>query len=230
MKTTKIYTILIAALYILCFSTACKKDKPSTDREDNDVFFDVKKAEEYYIYVKTINDNQVTKHSLIDFGPDNSITLYVTQYQYVDAYTFTDNNTTVTINSSIANIVINKGKVASITLAKDSVTEFIVIKKEEVSSLVGKTFTGSYLKADGTVLHSKFFYRFIGDNKYEAGFEIANTLRTETYEPIGNIGAWVSSTSDLNHRELLLYVNDALKVTYMETEKKIHHGSFTEVK
>lgn len=228
MKALSIHIHLTIALScLLCATISCQKANVLDDEIDH-LQFNVDRAEDYYIYLKFESDVEGIQHALLNFQPNEQLDVHTTQYHYSGTYVIEKNNATATIDFGELRIILENGRISRILQGDTKYTDVRVLKKSDAASPIGKTFTGSYLRTNGSVLHQNFFYRFIGDSKYEAGFNPSATVRTETYEPIGNIGAWVINVSDnAAHRELLLFVNGELKVTYMEDENRFHHGSFS---
>lgn len=222
-------------MLIFCTASAmsCKKSKVEKEEDtEEEPFFDTNKAEDYYIYAKVFPDGNTMK-VLFDFQPDKQVTSWRSGWKTTSPYTITENNTVISFDVDHTKITVDKGVVTGITSEGLTFFDITPIKKSDVGSLTEKIFVGSYLRSNGDVLHQNFFYRFIGNNKVEVGRNTgATTERTEDYEPIGNIGAWVEEVSNTNgHSELLLLINGRLEVNYYDKNSNpasYHHGSFEE--
>lgn len=200
---------------------------------DRATLFDISNIQEYFIYSKFQDDGSYIYKVLLDFQPDNKFIWQNVSVRSTGPYTLRDDNTTITTeNGGGPTLTIDNGKIIGITQSTRTFSDFTFIHKPSTTpSLVGKTFVGSYLRSNGTILHQNFFYRFKANNQVEVGANAGtSTTRTETYTPIGNIGAWVQSVSGTNgHRELLLLINGKLEVSYLEASPfMLHHGSFAE--
>jgi hypothetical protein len=213
MKTKSILWLLLIAVAIF---SSCKKDTAPEPKQAD--FFS--NPEAYALFIRYDNNNIV----LLEFKENNRI--YESNIILDDdmiTYVKVDANT---IDIPNRNIRIKRSGVE----LPESVAEHHLIKKTEHNSLAGNTYTGSYLKADGSILHQNFYYTF-GDANTDillAGYSIGTPLRTESYTIFANMAARVSKENSQGDTEYMIAVGDKLYVSYRVFGQQVmYHGMFT---
>lgn len=213
MKTKNILWLLLIA--VATFSS-CKKDT-TLEPEETDFFSN---PEAYTLFIRYDNNNIV----LLDFKENNRI--YESNIILDD-----DMITYVKVNANTIDIPDRNIRIkrSGIELPAN-VAEHHLIKKSEPNSLAGNTYAGSYLKANGSVLHQNFYYTF-GDANTDillAGHSIGTPLRTETYTIFANMAARISKENSEGDTEHMIAVGDKLYVSYrVFGQQTMYHGIFT---
>jgi len=222
MKTAKLLSYSLLTLLMLGVATlmSCSKDDDIQPEET----FDINNPEGYFLYLKgTDSDGSNTLFELWEFMPGKTVRTYHVDGEGTSIpYTILDNNT---IGIAGLQFVFNAGLVTS---NYSRIKEIVLIKAPESNQLNRKTFAGTYYKADKSVLHQNFFYRFADEgNTVDAGFNVGTSDRTEDYTSIGNIAARAELAN--GDKELMILVNGKLAVSYSAvgvTGK--HYGTFTQ--
>lgn len=206
--------------------TSCKDESEKTLTG-----FNINEPVGYFIYAKyNISGSGNPVKTLLEFKADNKLRLYTTElpinqvvlvpYEIVDDYT----------------IKVDRKSDKLFMFSKDSITSTIpsythlkLLKQSGKNELSGKTFTGSYYKANNQVLHPSFFYRF-GENEISAGFKTDNVVRKTNYTTIGGIAA-ISGVPGTQDVELVTLVNQKLETDYWSASNNTHqHAALTEQK
>lgn len=174
-KATLIFALLLSL-------SSCKKDPVAPS-------FNINNPKGYAIVYSHRNDYPAPIIAVFNEG--NKVT-----YGSVNTYgnaSFRVNNDELILDDDGIDLVfkIQNEKIVSYS---DNIKTAELIKIPEENQLLGKTFTGVYYHTNGTVLHQKFFYNFQSfGNKVEVGYDVGNTIRTESYTPMGNIAAFIQN-------------------------------------
>ena len=105
----------------------------------------------------------------------------------------------------------------------DNIKSAVLIKIPEEDQLLGRTYTGVYYNTNGTILHPKFFYNFSSfGNKVDVGYDVGNTVRTETYTPMGNIAAFIQR----NGVEFIIKMPDGSVISNYKDKNGSSYGIF----
>lgn len=207
MKTIQITLTLLLFLSL----TVCKKNKDTVP----DTQFDINNPQGYAIVIKHKNFSYagISAAVLIFQAADKQM---VNGYDMFGERTFRYH-----VNGNVLKIAdpeiiyefrIEKDKL----IVLDSRAEKAdLIKIPAENQLLGKTFTGKYYNANGTVHQASFFYAFWKEgNKVNVGYQLGTTMRTETYFPVANIGALVKGNG---FTEFVLAMPDgAVACTYLD--------------
>lgn len=201
MKTLlKLCLVAISSMLLL---NSCKKD-------DNDLSdFEINNPVGYMILYNKGNTTWV-----YEFASTSKLNIYTTRLLDEYNYTVVDNK----VKLAVANeyFLISRGKVTHYVndVLQDATVR--LVKKPDVSQLAGKTFTGTYKTASGSIVHPNFFYTFHPNaNKVDAGYIVGTTVRTENYNPIGNIGSRTQHYGP-EYYEMLILIDGKLYATYID--------------
>lgn len=226
MQRIKKLGVLVMLLSLLLPS--CKKEHVGKDADPNQ--FDINNPLGYFIYVKAVKDDGSSpKPMLFEFGIGKTFKLYGAtpdgNGSTITAYEVTDGNV-VALAGSDVRFVIDKDRITS---NDPRFIELALIKAPEINQLTGKTFAGTYYKSDTSIHHSNFFYSFSGNgSEVGAGINIGTIVRTENYNSIGNLAAWVDVSRN-NDVEFMVLVNGKLEVNYYQKKDNTrYYGSFTQ--
>ena len=104
--------------------------------------------------------------------------------------------------------------------------ELALIKNPIYNQLEGKTFIGTYYKANGDVLHPNFFYTFT-NYQVSAGLKLGTVIRTKNYIAVNSIVCYnLLANGDI---ETMALINGKLEVNYYDkANQALYHGSFTQ--
>lgn len=161
----------IVMFFSFCLTiSSCKKDRIAAS-------FDINNPKGYAIIMTKNFDYPVPIIAVFNDG--NKLT-------YAGQETYGNSTFKVSNNEMILD---DDGEELRFTIQNDKIISHsnrmktaVLIKVPEEDQLMGKTFTGSYYNANGSVLHPTFFYAFESfEKKVNAGYQLGNIIRTETY-------------------------------------------------
>ncbi|NGM61749.1 hypothetical protein G5B30_07455 [Sphingobacterium sp. SGG-5] len=223
MKTIKKstnYCFLCLLLLGMVALMSCSKD----DNIQPEETFDINNPEGYFIYAKHFNpDGSYRNIYVYEFMPGKRLNERNANGDRIETYIILDDNT-INVGNGAFYLSFNGDLVTSNI---GGIEDGTLIKAPESNQMAGKTFTGTYYKADESVLHHNFFYSFAaGGNTVDAGLNVGTTLRTENYTPIGNFAA--RAELENGDVEFMVFVNGKLEVTYKTKGGGAgwYHGTF----
>jgi len=202
----------IATLALICISLAsCKKDRSNAS-------FDINNPKGYAI-VMTMNRGY-PEPLIAVFDSENKVT-------YASISTYGNSTFKVEGNDLVLN---DDGEELRFTLQKDKITAHsdrlktaVLIKIPEKNQLQDRTFTGTYYNTNGSVLHQNFFYNFDNfSNQVDVGYNVGNTVRTETYTPFGNVAAFIRN----NGIEFIIQMPDGSIISNFRNGAGASYGIF----
>lgn len=177
-KNSSTLLVLIISIVIL----SCKKDKNA-----NKSGFDINNPQGYAIVM--MNNTAQPTPVIAVFREGNKVTLASTSTYGTSTFEVVNDEIIIDDDGYKLPFKIQNGKIISY---KNSLKSAELIKIPAEDQLADKTFTGTYYKNDGSVLHPNFYYSFHSfGNKVDAGFKVGTSLRTENYVPIGNVAAFI---------------------------------------
>lgn len=213
MKNLKHLTKMFVMLSILSAIFACKKDKNIVPEAQ----FDLNNPQGYAIVI-TPSDKE-NMPAILLFPSENKLVVRYHDVKGIADIPFTVNGTELKIADAVFKIENSK-----ITGFNQLIGKATLVKIPANNQLAGKTFTGLFYKADGSVLHPRFFYSFdASNNKVAAGFEVGNTLRTENYAPIANMAAYIKNDAS-QYNEFIVKMPDGSVISNYKDGSGIQYG------
>ena len=179
-KNSSKLLVLVISLFIF----SCKKDKNT-----NKSSFDINNPQGYAIVM--MHTGTQPKPFIAVFNDGNKAALASTN-SYGNT-TFEVVNDEIIINDDGVKLTfkVQNGKIIA---HHNSLKYAELIKVPTENQLAGKTFTGTYYNADGSILHPTFYYFFHSfGNKADVGLKVGTSLRTENYVPMGNVAAFINN-------------------------------------
>jgi hypothetical protein len=208
-------SFLIAKLILLfsfCISiSSCKKDRISSS-------FNINNPKGYAIVMTKNFDYPVPVIAVFNDG--NKLTYAGHQTYGSSSFKVSNNEMILDDDGEELRFTIQNDKIIS---HSNNLKTAVLIKVPEENQLLGKTFTGSYYNTNGSVLHPKFFYTFDSfTNNVNAGYELGNTVRTETYTPFGNVAAFIQH----NGIEFIIKMPDGSVISNYRNVNSTSYGIF----
>lgn len=218
-------TALLLAVSLLGMLVACKEKSDPVAAEQ----FNINNPVGYYIYARMAKaDGTEPKKGIFEFGSGNILRYFSVEYPIGKPREFT--YAIVGENT----IELEGDPNLRITITNDAVTstlpdfkELALIKRTEKNELTGKTFSGTYYRANNNVLHQDFFYSF-SESEVGAGFKTGTVTRTGPYTLIGGFAAMARVPGGSEDTEFMALINGKLEVDYLSGDKKVRqHATLT---
>lgn len=225
--------LLLALLVIVSTLSSCKKNE--LNKEEDKPKFDINNPVGYFIYGKRSNDNGSLTALLFEFGPAKTVWQYSATTQnngkQTYAYEVIDDHILVIKADIDYRFVIENDQVTNEQTPGpyNKLSALALMKASESNLLAGKTFTGTYYKHGGIVLHQNFYYSFSASGgKVDVGFKPETIIRTENYSSIGNIAALIDVAGN-NDVEFMVLINGKLETAYAQkTPSDRYYGDFSQ--